>query len=154
MTPLLQTLQWLPILLMYNLSPKSGLWVPVWSGPLPTPTKSSHTYTPPWPHLLLLSSHAVPAMVASLLFITTATFGALALDLLFAWNILSPGYPHAFPFTFFCFSPHVPFLEKSSLIALYKEEHPPPPLHDVTSLPCPVFPHSTYHYLTYISFSF
>lgn len=47
-------------------------------------------------------AHAVPATRASsLLFITAATFGSFALALLFAWNILSPGYPHAFSFTLF-----------------------------------------------------
>lgn len=87
---------------------------------------------PLWPRIPSLPSCSryFTTLASSLLFITAATFGSFALALLFAWNILFPGYPHAFSFTFF-----VSQLTRSSLAALCEEEHQ---LHHCTIAP-PVF---------------
>ena len=129
---------WLPI--SFRVNPKSFEW----------PTNPRAIRTTPCLFELLFShfplAHTVPAALASsMLLITAATFGAFPLAPLFAWSILSPGYPHAFSFTFF-----ISQLTKSSVIALYIEQHPPQPLHSIAPLPCPVFFHSTHYYLTYL----
>lgn len=97
----------------------------------PTTTLCPHL---PFPRGSHRSSHTGPLPV-----IFTAAFGAFALTLFFAWNILPPGYLPTLPFTYPC-DP----LEWSSCVALQKEQHPPPPLHDTAPFPCPGFLHSTY----------
>lgn len=83
------------------------------------PYIASLTSSPLLPALLTLFS---VTLASSLLFITTTTFGAFAV-VLFAWNILSPEYPHVLSFTFFMSQLTCSLLRESSLIALYKEQH-------------------------------
>lgn len=99
MTPLLQTLQWFPV--SFRVNPVSLEWAykpPCDLGTPPTATSLSSSPPTDPVHPLISHTGLLPGIYAP-------ASGASVLALLFAWNTLSPGYLHAFPFSFFVTRP-------------------------------------------------